>query len=62
MQTIIIEYLPKFGSVGPEQHKIKLVWLKCNDKNSIHHLGMVMLRTDGNDTREEKGNPREYGR
>ena len=38
-QTIIIElHLPKVGSVGPEQHKIKLVW-----PNRVL-LTMVMIR------------------
>ena len=45
-QTIIIEWdLPKFGSVGPEQHKIKLVWpymiilheyIQCNPISKVH--------------------------
>ena len=35
-----------------------LTVLKYDGKNSINHPGMDMSRTDGNDTGEERGDPR----
>ena len=50
-QTIIIEWhLPKFGSAGPEQHKIKLVLVKSESGSQNGLQGVeVEDHTQGRD-------------